>query len=36
MAKKLAFISDRSDNFQIYLMSLDQPVTRNELAQRLE
>ena len=34
--RKLAFVSDRSDNFQIYLMSLDQPVTRNELTQRLK
>jgi Tol biopolymer transport system component len=33
---KLAFVSDRSDTFQIYLMHLDQPITHKELFQRLQ
>jgi Tol biopolymer transport system component len=32
---KLAFVSDRSDVFQIYLMDLAQPITRKALMQRL-
>ena len=32
---KLAFVSDRSDVFQIYLMDFNQPITRKELMQRL-
>ena len=32
----LAFVSDRSDTFHIYLMAFDEPVTRQDLAERLQ
>ena len=32
----LVFVSDRSDTFHIYLMSFDEPVTREDLAERLQ
>ena len=32
----LAFVSDRTDAFHIYLMDLKQPVTRKDLARRLQ
>ena len=34
--RHLAYVSDRSDTFHIYLMSLDKPVTRKDLAKRLQ
>ena len=34
--RSLAFVSDRSDTFHIYLMSFDKPVTREDLAKRLQ
>ena len=35
-SKLLAFVSDRSDVFQIYLMHLDRPLTRRDLLLHLE
>ena len=32
----LVYVSDRSDTFHIYLMSLDKPVTREDLVKRLQ
>ena len=32
---KIAFVSDRSDSFQVYLMHLDQPIGKSELLQYL-
>ena len=32
----LAFVSDRSDTFQIYLMHFDHPLTQAELLRHLE
>ena len=34
--RHLAYVSDRSDTFHIYLMSFDKPVTRKDLAKRLQ
>ncbi len=34
--RHLVFVSDRSDTFHIYLMSFDEPVTRADLAKRLQ
>ena len=34
--RKLVFVSDRTGNLQIYLMSFDQPVTRDMLIQHLQ
>ncbi len=34
--RHLAFVSDRSDTFHIYLMAFDEPVTREELVERLQ
>ena len=34
--RHIAFVSDRSDTFHIYLMSFDKPVTREDLARRLQ
>ena len=34
--RNLAYVSDRSDTFHIYLMSFDKPVTREDLARRLQ
>ena len=34
--RHLVFVSDRSDTFHIYLMSFDEPVTREDLVQRLQ
>lgn len=33
--RQLAYVSDRSNTFHIYLMSLDKPITRDELVKRL-
>ncbi|MDE0684257.1 MAG: DPP IV N-terminal domain-containing protein [Candidatus Poribacteria bacterium] len=34
--RHLVFVSDRSDTFHIYLMAFDEPVTREDLVQRLQ
>ena len=34
--RHLVFVSDRSDTFHIYMMSFEEPVTREDLAERLQ